>query len=289
MGKYDAVLKLMLQRWGAAVMRKITTDPLTTWLNVEFPKVSMRYADLLAETDAGQLWHIELQSTNDAEMPARMLEYAARVLSQYGRLPKQAVLYIGRDSLRMKSEFVAEDLTFRYSLWDARNFDSEELLTSPSVGDNLMAILTRLRDSEQAVRRILRAIAGLDVGDRGVALQALTLLAGLRELEQTVEKEARKMPVFDDILDNKVLGREFKRGLAVGREEGRKEGREEGREEGLQSAIAVLRSVVEYRFGAVPEALEAQIRRMSPSELGQMARRALTAATVSELLSPASE
>jgi hypothetical protein len=36
------------------------------------------------------------------------------------------------------------------------------------------------------------------------------ILAGLRQLEETVEREARYMPVHIDILANKVLGREFR-------------------------------------------------------------------------------
>ena len=34
----------------------------------------------------------------------------------------------------------------------------------------------------------------------------LLVLAGLRHLEESVEQEARKMPILNDILDNKVAG-----------------------------------------------------------------------------------
>jgi hypothetical protein len=46
------------------------------------------------------------------------------------------------------------------------------------------------------------------------------LVAGLRGLEEQVQEEARKVPVLNDILENKVLGREYKRGLEEGRKEG---------------------------------------------------------------------
>ena len=45
------------------------------------------------------------------------------------------------------------------------------------------------------------------------------------------------MPLFIDILDNKVLGREFKRGLKEGE---------------LKGELTVLRRLIEKRFGAMP-------------------------------------
>jgi len=45
------------------------------------------------------------------------------------------------------------------------------------------------------------------------------------------------MPVHVDILTNKVLGREFRRGLQKGRQEGE---------------LRVLRRQIEKRFGAIP-------------------------------------
>ena len=51
-----------VQRWGAAVFRDIISEPIASWHNIELAKYSMQYADLLAETISGRLWHIELQS-----------------------------------------------------------------------------------------------------------------------------------------------------------------------------------------------------------------------------------
>jgi predicted transposase YdaD len=281
MAKYDAVLKLVLQRWGSEVFCEIIGEPVTTWHNVELPQVSVQFADLLAETDSGALWHVELQASNDPEMPVRMLEYAGRVYRRLGKFPKQAVLYVGRESMHMKVELVSEDLSFRYRLVNASDLDSDALLTSCSVGDNVMAILTRLRESRDAVRKILEAIASLDRPDRDVAFEALLLLASLRELEETVEKEARHMPVFDDILDNKVLGREYKRGL----EQGMEQGLEQGLEQGRQREVALLRTLIDDENGNIPGALEARISRMSPTELEDLARRVSHAATIDDLLS----
>ena len=89
------------------------------------------------------------------------------------------------------------------------------------------------------------------------------------------------MPVFDDILDNEVLGREYRRGLERRREEGAKNRSQEGR----QTELTLLRTLMENRFGLIPDALEAKLSCMSPTELEQLASRVSHAATIDELLS----
>ena len=151
----------------------------------------------------------------------------------FERFPRQVLLYVGEAPLRMASELRGDDVWFRYRAIDIRELDGERLLESEEVGDNVIAILARLRDHKDAVRRIVERIAGLVAAERETALGQLLILAGLRHLEETVEREARKMPILDDILDNKVLGREFKRGLQEGE-------------------LTVLRRLIEKRFGAIP-------------------------------------
>ena len=97
-------------------------------------------------------------------------------------------------------------------LIDVRDLDGERLRESPDMGDNVVALLTRLRDQKDTVDEILGNLSNLDTDAREFYLRALLTVAGLRGLEEIVEEEARKMPLLNDILENRVLGREFKRG-----------------------------------------------------------------------------
>jgi flagellar biosynthesis/type III secretory pathway protein FliH len=128
-------------------------------------------------------------------------------------------------------------------------------------------------------------------------LYRLLILSGLRRLEEFVEQEARKMPILNDILENKVLGREFKRGLQEGLQEGREEGRQEGRQEGRlegrqegrqegarNEAMTVLRRLVEKRFGAIPAWAEERLSTPSVSELEELILRASESRSLEELL-----
>jgi len=227
MQEYDVALKLLLRGSAKLTMRELTGSTVETWLDIEMSKVQNSRVDLLGETAEKGLVHLELQSGNDATMPL--------------------------------------DVWFRYRVFDIRELDGERLLESEDVGDNVIAILARLRDHKDAVRRIVERIAGLMPAERATALGQLLILAGLRHLEETVEREAREMPIFGDILDNKVLGREFKRGLREGE-------------------LTVLRRLIEKRFGAIPAWAEDRLTGRSAADLEELSVRVLDAESIEDLL-----
>jgi hypothetical protein len=107
----------------------------------------------------------------------------------------------------------------------------------------------------------LERIAGLVAAERETALGQLLILAGLRHFEETVEREARKMPILNDILDNKVLGREFKRG-----------------------ELTVLRRQIEKRFGTIPSWAEERLAGRSPADLEDLSVHVLDAQSLEDLL-----
>ena len=278
MHEYDAALKLLLQSSADLTMRQLAGVPIHKWLNVEFPEVQSTRVDLLGETDSGDLVHIELQSTNDPKMALRMAEYCLRVYRIFGKLPRQVLLYVGEDPMRMQTALNGPDLSFRYRIVDVRELDGETLLQSDRVGDNVIAVLARLQDHREAVRRIVSKIAGLAIEEREAALKTVLVLSGLRHLGTVIEEEARKVPILNDILQHEVLGREFNKG----RQEGRQEGLQEGRQE---EAAAMLRRQITARFGPLPSWAEDRLANKSTAELEELGIKLLTATTVEELLS----
>ncbi len=166
-----------------------------------------RKVDLLGEDARGNLIHIELQSTNGVSMPLRMAEYALGVLRQHGRLPKQIVIYVGNERLRMDNRLRGGGLSFSYDLIDMREVDAEPLLASPNLSDNIVALLGRVKNRRVAVRRILRRIAEAKSGrERADRLQQLSILAGLRRMEGEIEREVQTVPIVIDIMENKIIG-----------------------------------------------------------------------------------
>src|SRR5882672_9587270 len=158
MQEYDVALKLLLQGSARLTMRELTGTAIVKWLDVELPKVQNRRMDLLGETADGSMFHLELQSRNEAAIPLRMAEYSLGAFRLYGRFLEQIVLYVGEAPMRMETELRGPDVLFRYRAVDIRELDGDLLLKSEDVGDNVIAILTRLRDHKEAVGRLSKGL-----------------------------------------------------------------------------------------------------------------------------------
>jgi Domain of unknown function (DUF4351) len=206
-------------------------------------------------------------------MPLRMAEYCLGVFRLFGRFPRQVVLYVGEAELRMASELRAPGVLFQYRLIDIRELDGDRLLESGEVGDNVIAILAGLRDHEGAVRKIVQRIAGLAAAERENALAQLTILAGLRHLWATVEREIRNMPIDLDIRDHEFLGPMFIEAEQKGLQKGRQEGE-----------LTVLRRLIQKRFGPLPAWAGERLAALPVSQLEDLSERVLDAKSVEELL-----
>jgi predicted transposase YdaD len=274
MHEYDVTLKMLLRGSARMLFQALTGGPVKKWLDVELPKMRNPRMDLLGEMADGGLLHLEL---HDAEMPERMAEYAPGAYRLFRRFPRQIVLYVGERALAMKPELVGPRFAFSYELRDMRDLDGDALLESTDPGDNVLAVLGRLRDSKAAVAEIVRRVAGLDATQRDTAARQLMILAGLRGLEETVEKEVRKMPILNDIMEHKVLGREFRRGKAEGEEEGEAKGIQKGE-------LLILRRQMIKLFGVLPDWAEKSLSGCSAAELESLGERLLDARSLEDLL-----
>jgi hypothetical protein len=165
----------------------------TSWKNIEFPQVQAPRADLLGETKAGELVHLELQSDNAKDMAIRMLDCGLAVLRKYDPFPTQVLLYVGEKPAGMKTELRGPHLEYSYRLVDVRDLDGERLLKSGRVDDNIVGLITRIPDHREAVRVVVQRIKRLREGERQSALARLIILAGLRKtLGKMVEEEGER-------------------------------------------------------------------------------------------------
>lgn len=280
MQEYDVALKLLLQASTDSILRQLTGVTVDRWMNVELPQVQATRVDLLGSTAEGHLVHIELQSNNDLKMPLRMAEYLLRVYRQFGKFPRQILLYVGEPELRMESALIGPSLSFQYSIVDVKTIDGSQLLASPRFEDNVVAILTRIQDKESAVRQILSRIATLEAGAREAAFASLLIISGLRKLEQAVKKEAQTMPILNNILDHEVIGPAIRQGLQQGLEQGLEQGLQQGIQQG---SLSVLQRQIQKRFGTLPEWAESRLASLSITELDDLSVRILDAKSLEDL------
>jgi len=269
MHEYYVAFKLILRESADLTLRELAGTTIATWHNVELPETNARL-DLLGESAAGELIHIELQSTNDATIARRMAEYYLKIDHRFARFATQVVLYVGQAPLAMPAEYRSPKMRHSFRMADVRELDGARLLRSPRIGDNIIAVLTRLPDSRRTVHEVLERIAGLEEGARQTALDRLAIVAGLRKLGQVIKEESERMPILDDILDHDLLGPEFRKGELKGRVEGEQN---------------LLRLQITKRFGTIPAWAEDRLAGLTSPELEALGLRLLEARSLEDLLS----
>jgi len=206
------------------------------------------------------------------------------------KYPKQIVLYVGEAAMSMDASIEEPGFSFRYELVDIRDLDADLLLASPRIEDNLLAVLMRLPDKALTIRQILTRIGKLEEPKRRAAFAQFLIISGLRRLSSSVEQEAEKMPILNDIMDHEVIGPATRKGLQQGLQQGLKEGLKEGRQEGLKKGLQqglkegrlegrlegsqnILRRQLEKRFGPLPARIGKLLAEMSAAELEEMSIR----------------
>ena len=273
---YEVVLKLLFRQSGHGIVRELTGLGVTTWLDKELPEVRNTGADMRGETADGELLHFEFQIDNARFTELRMAGYYVYIYRLFGRHPIQILIYVGRERLRLTDRFTSPSMDFHFRLIDFSQMDGESFLASALVSDRILAVLMRLKNRTDAIRQILEGIATLEAGERADALRQLLILSGLRGLTSKIEREAQEMPVFGDLLDNKVFFREYKKGLDKGIEQGLEKGIEKGE-------AKLLRRLIEHRFKRIPKWAEARLADATPGQIEAWGQRLLDASTLREI------
>ena len=130
---------------------------------------------------------------------------------------EQIVLYLGKEPVWMRDFIDTRAMRFKFRLIDIGELDGDELAASGDLGDAILSVLAKVKNRREAVRRALDRIATLKGKKRELAVEHLTILAGLRGVEADVVEEARAyMPFVIDLMENAVFRNRYERGVAAG-------------------------------------------------------------------------
>ncbi|MBM3757958.1 MAG: hypothetical protein FJW38_28745, partial [Acidobacteria bacterium] len=152
-GEYDVVSKVLLLESNGLVARTLFGGEVAEWLSAELPNVRNPRADAVVRRVDGQIAHVELQAKNDPETAERMFDYYGALRHRFKRDVPQTVLYLGPEQLRMPHRIIEPRLYYEYRLIDIREFSGEELIASPDIADNLLAVLTDA-GRDKVIRRV---------------------------------------------------------------------------------------------------------------------------------------
>jgi predicted transposase YdaD len=149
--EYDAVLKRVLSRSPVFRANVLHCAPIKNSLNIELSEFQNLRADLVWQTLDDEILHIEIQSTNDKHLARRMAQYWLYIRGRSDKDARQIVLYFGEEPLRRPPQLTGRRCRFEYDVVDICRLDGGPQLEAAEVGDNIIGLLSRLKDPRGAV------------------------------------------------------------------------------------------------------------------------------------------
>lgn len=286
---YDRVLPDLFQMDRPSLLYQLTGGVrVRAFLNVVFPRMIERRADLVVLLDDGSILHIEFQSRNDKEIAYRSGIYGLLIWHRHRCPVRQVVLYVGEPKLRMKSDLNIGGVKVSVRLMDIREIDSETLLRSGCAGDLALAMLAK--GGTDRLTEIVQHAAQLSDRDRVRALTQLFLLSDLRRLSGRLKMEMATMGSFQiDVRNNEILRDVWEEVMAEGLAKGKAEGLAKGKAEGLAKGKAeglslALQELLQSKFGRVPKWASDRLKKADVAQLELWLNKVFAAQSIEALI-----
>ena len=197
--KMDILLRDILQRIPEKFIHILTGKKGIKILDNTFPSIKERKADLVVELEDRSIFHLELQTHPDKNMPLRMLEYRILLMQKYpDREIRQMVLYVGEGAPRMESSINQPNLSFSYELRDIKELSCKELMESSDMEDKILAVLCNVEEPERYFNELMEELLKLPEKERADYIRKLlTALHYRPKLKMVLKRllEDRKMPL----------------------------------------------------------------------------------------------
>ncbi|MBF0436750.1 MAG: DUF4351 domain-containing protein [Magnetococcales bacterium] len=282
--QYDTTLKDLFEKPPQRLLQILIGREAVELLTVEFTSTQKRLPDLVFLMKDDSIFHLELQSGPEG-MDWRMLMYYSLIRQRYpNRVLVQKVLYVGLKEWHSGSAIEEKNLSFRYEVVDIRSINCRELLDSPSLEDNILAILCRIDNQKEVIQEILYRISELPIKARADALTKLVILSRLRRLETVVKEEAEDMALTFNLMENDVFRPMILKALMDGEQRGEQRGRQEGEKKGEQKeASKILTRQLQRRFGTVPDWASEKIAKADLSSLEDWSLRIFDAQSLDDV------
>ena len=176
------------------------------------------------DPDFNEIFHIEFQST-PIYSPRRGRLYNA-LLGHIHNLPvRQIVVYLGDKKHNMATELIEPQITYRAEIINIKDFSYRYFLERDAPEEIIMAILADLEgeDAEKIIVEILNKIRKFSPPRASTCTVQMQVLSNLRNLQDSLNKILKKMPLAIDLSKDPFFSREFARAETIGKTEGKTE------------------------------------------------------------------
>ncbi|MBF0147851.1 MAG: DUF4351 domain-containing protein [Magnetococcales bacterium] len=200
----------------------------------------------------------------------------------------QMVLYVGLPEWHPRAGIAERALSFHYEVVDIRTIDCQQLMASPALEENILAILCRMDHQKETIRELVHRIAELPEKSRADALTKLLILSRLRRLETLVNMETSTMALTFNLMENDVLRPMILEALRDSEQKGLQKGMQNGIQQGIQQGeqqgmAGMLIHMLQRRFGAIPARVEEKIAHAKASSLETWGLRLMEAGSLEEI------
>ncbi len=244
MAKFDKTLRDIIQNIPQKFVSTLTGKKGTKILDNTFPSTKERVADLVLQLEDGSVFHLELQTQNDKNMPFRMLECYLLLKQRYPDNPvKQMVLYVGDGRPNMPSSLETDNLRFSYEIRDIKDIECKELLESDSLEDKILAVLCKVEDFERYIFELTKELLKLPEKQRADYIRKLLIALNYRpklKMKLKTLMEEKKMPLV--ITEEMAKQDPF---YDLGYKKGKEEGKEEAKKEIAKNMYFELKMPIE--------------------------------------------
>ncbi len=269
---FDASMKQMFQEDlpGFFQALQLNVSGELRVLNTDLSAVYNLSADglVMAERPGhpNQIFHLEFQSSHDADMPARLAAYNCQVALRYKVEAVSSIVILLRKTAftrglrgphRRSSPALGENLWFKFQVVKLYDLPTTPFLNGP-LSMMPLAMFTKIRRSNlvPTLHRISERARrhGTEVQHREILALIYTML-GLRP-DAERDLLAQEIQTMIQIRDSQTARDLIEEGLQAGR----LEGLQEGRLEGLQAGRQVLLAQGTQRFGEPDQAILKRIQ-----------------------------
>ena len=194
------------------------------------------------DTQKPFLLHIEIQNDNDKTMPYRMARYRTDIRLAYPNDPlRQYLIYIGSATLNMPDNIEEPDFFFRYTIFDMRQINCQNLLRQKTPDAWVLAILCDFKghSAQQIATEILQRLQnhfGENLARYREYVDILERLSENRKLKSIIKETQEMITRIDRTkLPSYQIGWEdaMKEGKIRWTQEGKHQGLKEGKNQGI--------------------------------------------------------
>jgi|GEM_PF-155293 predicted transposase/invertase (TIGR01784 family) len=270
---YDNLCKYLAETYPAAFVRwlakyypELPREMEATQVEVlktELPVEPIRADFVTFIRAAGVLLHIEfhLDPTSDPPLAFRMLDYWVRLFRRY-RTPVQQVVVLLKSTpaaQAMPSTFTAGMTQHSFHVLRLWEVEATELLDDEALLP--LAVLGKAASGEALLREVAARIERMtDATQRANVSACVQVLAGLRFDRALIRALFREEAMRESVIYQEII----ERGLAQGIERGLAQGSH-------LEAIRLARTLLERRFGPLPESIADQIALLSREQAESLA------------------